>query len=383
MASDGYEVKKGIIGKPKVAYQCAKCHNDLESDLTDAGKKDTCPLCKAVFIVPGQRELQEMQDAAKQAEEERLQAAARRQLREKTRQQMIAEEAARRSEQMAAAETRRLEEKKRHEDETCRKQQAQSEKDLSGALNADHAGIATSLSRACGRVFKPVFFLGEIFSVFIIAICSLAIAAVLVYLVFVIRPETQPVPPEPSPQAEQCRQYFIALHTPTNDSAPANRPRQPAEGRRAKKENIKLAIENLRAKYHSPDERSLADTLTEEIERLPQHHVDRVLLGLDSFLNETLKTSLVHSDKEVNLWDAMGWYVSEYVEGLDNINAVEKENLVAMEVARAKRLQAAEVVGGAFLVLMGFLIFPLLLRIERNTRALATDVQNKTKSKES
>jgi uncharacterized membrane protein len=123
--------------------------------------------------------------------------------------------------------------------------------------------------------------------------------------------------------------------------------------------------------------------LTEEIERLPQHHVDRVLLGLDSFLNETLKTSLVHSDKEVNLWDAMGWYVSEYVEGLDNINAVEKENLVAMEVARAKRLQAAEVVGGAFLVLMGFLIFPLLLRIERNTRALATDVQNKTKSKES
>jgi hypothetical protein len=43
----------------------------LESDLTDAGKKDTCPFCKAVFIVPGQRELNEIQDAAKQAEAEK------------------------------------------------------------------------------------------------------------------------------------------------------------------------------------------------------------------------------------------------------------------------------------------------------------------------
>ena len=71
MADDGYEVKRGIIRKPKVAYKCTKCHNDLESDLTDAGKKDTCPLCKAAFIVPGQRELNEIQDAAKQAEAEK------------------------------------------------------------------------------------------------------------------------------------------------------------------------------------------------------------------------------------------------------------------------------------------------------------------------
>jgi len=74
MADDGYEVKRGIIGKPKVAYKCAKCHNDLESDLTDAGKKDTCPFCKAAFIVPGQRELKEIQiqDAAKQRDDARF-----------------------------------------------------------------------------------------------------------------------------------------------------------------------------------------------------------------------------------------------------------------------------------------------------------------------
>ena len=76
MAADGYEVKRGIVGKPKVAYKCARCHNDLESDLTDAGKKDTCPFCKAAFIVPGQRELKEIQDAAKQKEEERREAEA-------------------------------------------------------------------------------------------------------------------------------------------------------------------------------------------------------------------------------------------------------------------------------------------------------------------
>jgi DNA-directed RNA polymerase subunit RPC12/RpoP len=71
MATDAYEVKRGIIGKPKVAYKCAKCHNDLESDLTDAGKKDICPFCKAAFIVPGQRELNKIQDAKKQKEAEK------------------------------------------------------------------------------------------------------------------------------------------------------------------------------------------------------------------------------------------------------------------------------------------------------------------------
>ena len=106
MANDAYEVKRGIIGKPKVAYQCAKCHNDLESDLTDAGKKDTCPLCKAAFIVPGQRELKEMQNAAKQKEEERRVAEAHR-IRQREEKLRLEED----------ARTRREEERKKREDE--------------------------------------------------------------------------------------------------------------------------------------------------------------------------------------------------------------------------------------------------------------------------
>jgi len=106
MANDAYEVKRGIIGKPKVAYQCAKCHNDLESDLTDAGKKDTCPLCKAAFIVPGQRELKEMQNAAKRKEEERRVAEAHR-IRQREEKLRLEED----------ARTRREEERKKREDE--------------------------------------------------------------------------------------------------------------------------------------------------------------------------------------------------------------------------------------------------------------------------
>jgi hypothetical protein len=367
MARDGYEVKRGILGKPKVAYHCPKCHNNLESGLTDAGKKDTCPLCKASFVVPGEMELREIQDAKKQAEEDRLQ-------KEESTRQRVAEEDARRKKERAAADARRIEERKKQEEDNQKKQLTQPK--------AEHAAISASLSCACGKVFKPVFFLGELFSVFIIAICSLAIIVVLTYLLFVIHPQTQPVPAEPTPKAEQFRQYFIATKTPADASLPAYGQSRPAAGRRAKEENIKLAIENLLTKYHLPDDQPLANTLTEEIEQLPQHHVDRLLLGLDSFLNEMLKTSLLHSDKEVNLGEAMGWYVAQYVEELNNISNVENQNLVATQVANAKRLEAAEVVGGAFLVLMGFLIFPLLLRIERNTRALATDVADNKKSKQ-
>jgi len=109
MANGDYEVKKSLLGKPKVVYKCTKCQNGLESDLADAGTTDTCPLCKAQFVVPGQRELKEMQDAEKQAEVERLQEL-------EARHQKAADEKARK-EQLATEKARQREEKMRQEDE--------------------------------------------------------------------------------------------------------------------------------------------------------------------------------------------------------------------------------------------------------------------------
>ncbi len=125
MANDDYEVKRRIIGKPKVAYKCAKCQHGLESDLADAGTTDTCPLCKAQFVVPGERELKEMQDAERQAEVERLRE-------QEARRQKAADEKARK-EQLAIEKAQQREERKKWleaVDERRRKQREQYEEEL-------------------------------------------------------------------------------------------------------------------------------------------------------------------------------------------------------------------------------------------------------------
>lgn len=51
-----YKIVKGLTGQ-SIKYKCDKCKLALRSPLTDAGKRDSCPTCKAVFMVPGQKEL--------------------------------------------------------------------------------------------------------------------------------------------------------------------------------------------------------------------------------------------------------------------------------------------------------------------------------------
>jgi hypothetical protein len=46
--------------------KCPRCHNELESDLKNAGASETCPICKMVLSVPGNDEWQQVQDAKRQ-----------------------------------------------------------------------------------------------------------------------------------------------------------------------------------------------------------------------------------------------------------------------------------------------------------------------------
>lgn len=67
------KVKKTILGKYEVTYDCPGCGQNLKNSLDDAGIQDSCPHCEAVFKVPGLSFKQKMEkEAADQAEAKRL-----------------------------------------------------------------------------------------------------------------------------------------------------------------------------------------------------------------------------------------------------------------------------------------------------------------------
>lgn len=70
---------KNVFGTLRVVYECPHCKERLKSPLKDAGTSDSCPNCRARFIVPGADVLQREQ-ARQQAEQERKRAEQQREL---------------------------------------------------------------------------------------------------------------------------------------------------------------------------------------------------------------------------------------------------------------------------------------------------------------
>ncbi|WP_430453831.1 zf-TFIIB domain-containing protein [Rhodopirellula europaea] len=66
------QVKKNLLGKYEIKFDCPKCGVRLTSPLLDAGEIDDCPDCRTKFRVPGkqQREAYEAKLAKEKAEKE-------------------------------------------------------------------------------------------------------------------------------------------------------------------------------------------------------------------------------------------------------------------------------------------------------------------------
>jgi DNA-directed RNA polymerase subunit RPC12/RpoP len=52
--SSRIKIKKTLLGKLTVAYNCPKCDTRLVSDFANAGETEECPSCKEKVFVPGQ-----------------------------------------------------------------------------------------------------------------------------------------------------------------------------------------------------------------------------------------------------------------------------------------------------------------------------------------
>ena len=68
-----FEIKRSLLGRYSIGYDCPNCEGRLKSPLTDAGKTDFCPACKFQFVVPGseERERIRIQSEKEEAEEQR------------------------------------------------------------------------------------------------------------------------------------------------------------------------------------------------------------------------------------------------------------------------------------------------------------------------
>jgi len=74
-----FKVVKTLSGKIRVKYTCPHCGESLESELAEAGSRDTCPQCQNAFVVPGEAQRKEFEaqlrqqlEAKKEAERQRL-----------------------------------------------------------------------------------------------------------------------------------------------------------------------------------------------------------------------------------------------------------------------------------------------------------------------
>ena len=70
------EIKKSLLGKLSVAYDCPKCGERLRSTTDQIGEEDSCPTCESTFLVPGEQELQRHGDKEMAVAERRVRMAA-------------------------------------------------------------------------------------------------------------------------------------------------------------------------------------------------------------------------------------------------------------------------------------------------------------------
>jgi len=84
-------IKKNWRGAYVVSYDCPRCGERLKSPIEDAGKRDQCPDCEAVFVVPGASERERLK-TMEAHQQQQLQAAEARRLEDRERQRQ--EEAA-------------------------------------------------------------------------------------------------------------------------------------------------------------------------------------------------------------------------------------------------------------------------------------------------
>ena len=313
-----HRIEKNLLGKQSVHYECPHCRGELISPLEDAGNREACPTCGGKLVVPGAEDLarhRREQDASRQQREQERRTAA-----------MLEARAREEAEQLAAYRAR----------EKARQQF------LSGNV---------SLSVA-DRLLAWAFTFGKVVSIIAVAAGFLVMIGAGVWL-FTLReapPRTQVLPVAVPTSAEYAK---VASARSAGGAGSAA-----GGGSEARRQRLTKLLSSTNASRF----------LTEMVERSYDNAVDHELGdafvdGLAAFIKGTPATD-----------DSLIWYMSTFDARIAAHNRAVRDRLEEQRAARAtlaaQRTLALMTMGMALAALLTFLVLPLLILIEENTRRL-------------
>lgn len=327
-----YEIKKSTFGEDRLLYKCPKCASDLESKLSEAGSCDDCPICGGSFVVPGQDEVNRRKTEA------RDQAAADAQRKREEERQLAAQ-----------AEQRRVESIKRDAEKKLKRNMAAQEQQEAAVSEVQQYTLVDRLLRVFFKVGRTASVVILVLSVVSIIWMGIKIAAA-----EASKPDRLPLAVQ-SPTAQEYEQYRQYLKTASKEQAKQAliRPRQA--------NNVQQqSTETTLCRKYGLD----ADVLSRLLEDIDLEFRSRLCSELDSFLAGQRDTT----QEAMN--DAAMWYVFRFESSVRD--AKKQQEATERQIAQAKAEQWGylTVIMGCFGAALGFLVLPLLIQIERNTRNL-------------
>ncbi len=105
------------------------------------------------------------------------------------------------------------------------------------------------------------------------------------------------------------------------------------------------------------------DFFINELTNMDEKYRDKFMDGLSDFLDDAQDYIKENKDKaNFSITDAANYYINAFKQEIQNVKLSEAE-------AKSERLVYLATFAGSLLIMLGFLLIPLLIQIEKNTRS--------------
>ncbi len=364
-----------------IEYKCSRCGNTLETDDSLSGQQEQCPICRKLNPVPLSKE-----DLAKRHAEEAAE-------RERTRQEqarLIAIEREAQKQEHEEEETQRtLLAAKEYEAHKKRSQEEEAKRAVleSLRLQQEQERMQRSLKKSTtSDLFLWMSFkIAKMISVVVVGLCLLVAVGAGVYLLFVTpdAPKTVLLQPRTSFDSPRLEDLIRELAERAKKGNPA--PEVDPVGDRLRPQTSPTEMQwGGRLKKLMQDYSLSEDgysTLLGWLENMPSNYQEQFVVGVEKLLASVKKHITSGNNPKITVANAINWFKYDFFSSIAEVKASELRARQAEEAAQAERVAAglrAEatrkllvfVIVSAVAAMLGFLILPLLIEIEHNTRLL-------------
>jgi hypothetical protein len=319
-----YEVKKGVLGH-KVLYNCPACSSPLTSSLDKAGTNDACPDCNRPHVIPGSAEKTHFEQAATAK-----------------RQQKIDEEAKRRAAAKAVPKpipksVSNITPQPNHPPQPPNKQRELRRQRFGDGI-LDKAFVVARVSSVV---------------VIIIGVIGLLIIAAQYGAAYSDYRSEQPSPLKVPSAAEYTTYTSQISDSPPEPTTNDNTPNTSARERSKTPDPLTVLFK----KHKLVVDYLILNRIRKLAREFKSGEYEEFLQNLDSFLA---------AQKDKN--KAAYWFCSECESNLTERERQIEVNKLHNEIRSGRMWSLTTVAGGLFGGLIGFMVLPLLIRIEANTR---------------